>query len=319
MVSFNNESQETKSKIILFGPEFGGKTTNLQFVYNHIPQTNRPKITSSSIGSVNSHFIQFFPKDINIINDVSIKFELFIFQGQYTGKEFVKTILAGIDGLIFVVDSRKSQLDKSLKSFINLIENLKTCGIAIKDFPIIIQYNKRDLPDVLPIKNLNRQINKLQFPYFEAIATQGIGVLETLNAVIYKILYRFKTISDYPSRNNLQDKELNMSNISHSTAQDSQVDQEIQAYILEKKRRTIIAKLNEKSSSTFTKPCIESLQSKYATTNDGETSEFEYTPDMPGYLGVNEELEDDNSPYFNIESLSAIENNDMSEDISKSL
>jgi len=188
MVLFNYATKEITAKIVYYGPGLCGKTTNLQFIYESLPSNHKSKMLSLSTKTDRTLFFDFLPLDLGKIRGMRTKLQLYTVPGQVYYNSTRQLVLKGADGVVFVADSQESALDGNLESIQNLEDNLKRQGAKIRDVPLVIQYNKRDLANALPVKKLNQEINKLDAPFFESVATTGVGVEETLNGVTQLVL-----------------------------------------------------------------------------------------------------------------------------------
>ncbi len=188
MVLFNYATKEITAKIVYYGPGLCGKTTNLQFIYEALPSNHKSKMLSLSTKTDRTLFFDFLPLDLGKIRGMRTKLQLYTVPGQVYYNSTRQLVLKGADGVVFVCDSQESALDGNLESIQNLEDNLKRQGTKIRDIPLVIQYNKRDLPNALPVQKLNRELNKIDAPHFESVATTGVGVEETLNGVTQLVL-----------------------------------------------------------------------------------------------------------------------------------
>src|SRR5687768_5595261 len=188
MVLFNYATKEITAKIVYYGPGLCGKTTNLQFVYESLPSTSKSKMLSLATKTDRTLFFDFLPLDLGKIRGMRTKLQLYTVPGQVYYNSTRQLVLKGADGIVFVADSQDSALDANVESMQNLEDNLKRQGIRIREIPIVIQYNKRDLPNALPVASLNKDINKLSAPHFESVATTGIGVEQTLKGITQLVL-----------------------------------------------------------------------------------------------------------------------------------
>jgi len=180
MAVFNYFRKEIDAKIVYYGPGLCGKTTNLQFIHQNLDPTQRGKMVSLATEEDRTLFFDFLPIELENIRRFKMRFHLYTVPGQvYYGATRV-AVLTGADGVIFVADSQIERMEDNLVSLTELKENLRRYGKKIETTPFIIQYNKRDLPNVLPIEELNNKINQCNGPYFEAVAIEGKGVLESL-------------------------------------------------------------------------------------------------------------------------------------------
>src|ERR1700682_3291749 len=188
MVLFNYATKEITAKIVYYGPGLCGKTTNLQFVYDSLPSNNKSKMLSLATTPDRTLFFDFLPLDLGKIRSMRTKLQLYTVPGQVYYNSTRQLVLKGADGVVFVADSQESAIDANLESIQNLEDNLKRQGTKIRDMPIAIQYNKRDLLNALPVEKLNRALNKFDVPHFESVATTGVGVEETLTGVTQLVL-----------------------------------------------------------------------------------------------------------------------------------
>ena len=183
MVLFNYATKEITAKIVYYGPGLCGKTTNLQFVYESLPSNNKSKMLSLATKTDRTLFFDFLPLDLGKIRGMRTKLQLYTVPGQVYYNSTRQLVLKGADGIVFVADSQDGAVDANIESLQNLEDNLKRQGIRIKEIPVVIQYNKRDLPNALPVPELNQKINRLHAPHFASVATTGIGVEETLKGI----------------------------------------------------------------------------------------------------------------------------------------
>ncbi len=188
MVLFNYATKEITAKIVYYGPGLCGKTTNLQFVYDSLPSNNKSKMLSLATKTDRTLFFDFLPLDLGKIRGMRTKLQLYTVPGQVYYNSTRQLVLKGADGIVFVADSQDHAIDANLESLQNLEDNLKRQGIRIREIPIVIQYNKRDLPNVLAVSELQAQINKLDAPHFGSVATTGLGVEESLKGMTQLVL-----------------------------------------------------------------------------------------------------------------------------------
>jgi signal recognition particle receptor subunit beta len=188
MVLFNYATKEITAKIVYYGPGLCGKTTNLQFIYDSLPSNNKSKMLSLSTKTDRTLFFDFLPLDLGKIRGMRTKLQLYTVPGQVYYNSTRQLVLKGSDGIVFVADSQDFALDANLESLQNLEDNLKRQGVRIREIPIVLQYNKRDLPNAMPSAEMDREINKLSAPHFESVATTGIGVEETLKGITQLVL-----------------------------------------------------------------------------------------------------------------------------------
>jgi len=188
MSMINYALREINCKIVYYGPGLCGKTTNLEYVYDKVAPTTRGKLISLATESERTLFFDFLPVDLGSIRGFKTRFHLYTVPGQVYYNASRKLILKGVDGVVFVGDSQVERLDANIESMHNLYENLTQYGLVLQDLPFIIQYNKRDLPNTASIEELEANLNPTGVPYFEAVATRGIGVFDTLKAVSKQVI-----------------------------------------------------------------------------------------------------------------------------------
>ncbi len=191
MASINYATREISCKIVYYGPGLSGKTTNLQIIHRKIPDKDKSEMVSLATETDRTLFFDFLPLDLGSIKGFNTKFQLYTVPGQVYYNATRKLVLRGVDGVVFVVDSQVDKLQENLESFANLQENLREYGHSIENIPLVLQYNKRDLPNVYPIEQLNSLVNKHKLPYYEAVAATGVGVFTTLKAIGKSVIDKF--------------------------------------------------------------------------------------------------------------------------------
>lgn len=188
MAVFNHLRKEIDAKIVYYGPGLSGKTTNLQFIHQNLKPDQRGKMVSLATNEERTLFFDFLPIELESVRGFKTRFHLYTVPGQSYYGATRRAVLSGADGLIFVADSQAEKMEDNLLSFKDLEENLCYYRKRIENTPLIIQYNKRDLPNILPLEELNQKINRLNVLYFEAAAISGKGVFETLTMVCRLVL-----------------------------------------------------------------------------------------------------------------------------------
>ncbi len=183
MSMINYASREINCKIVYYGPGLGGKTTNLEYIYQKVSPNTRGKLISLATETERTLFFDFLPVDLGTIRGFKTRFHLYTVPGQVYYNASRKLILKGVDGCVFVADSQVERLDANIESMHNLYENLAEYGYDLRQIPFVIQYNKRDLPSVSPVEELERHLNPDGVPSYEGVATSGLGVFDTLKAV----------------------------------------------------------------------------------------------------------------------------------------
>jgi mutual gliding-motility protein MglA len=173
---------------VYYGPGLGGKTTNLEYVYDKVSPETRGKLISLATEHERTLFFDFLPVDLGSIRGFTTRFHLYTVPGQVYYNASRRLILKGVDGLVFVADSQAERMDANIAALENLYENLLDYGYDATQLPIVLQWNKRDLPNALPVEELRRQLNPMGLSAFEAVATTGVGVFDTLKAVSKLVL-----------------------------------------------------------------------------------------------------------------------------------
>lgn len=176
--------QQINLKIVYYGPGVSGKTTNLLYIHSKVAPDLKGELVSLQTQEDRTIFFDFLQLEVGKIKGKKPKFNLYTVPGQVYYAYSRKVILNGVDGVVFVADSQFDRLEANLETLNDLENNLRQDGHKMDEFPWVIQYNKRDLPNVAPIQYLQLKLNKFNVPYFEAVATRGDGVFETLKAVI---------------------------------------------------------------------------------------------------------------------------------------
>ncbi len=192
MTFINYVAREINCKIVYYGPGLGGKTTNLQHVYQITSNENKGKLISLATETERTLFFDFLPIDFGQIRGFRTRFHLYTVPGQVFYDSSRKLILKGVDGVVFVADSQEERLDANLESLANLTENLKEQGFDIAKIPYVLQLNKRDLPNAMPVEELTKTLLIKGEPVIEAIAPQGVGVLPTLKAAARQVLIELR-------------------------------------------------------------------------------------------------------------------------------
>ncbi len=195
MTFINYASREINCKLVYYGPGLGGKTTNLQYIYAKTNPQAKGKLISLATETERTLFFDFLPLALGEIRGFKTRFHLYTVPGQVFYDASRKLILKGVDGVVFVADSQEERFEANLESLDNLKANLAEQGYDIDSTPWILQYNKRDLPNAVPLDEIRRLLNPRGLPDFEACATKGTGVFETLKAVARSVLRGLKQMS----------------------------------------------------------------------------------------------------------------------------
>ena len=192
MSFINYSSREINCKIVYYGPGLCGKTTNLQYVYARTNPEAKGKMISLATETERTLFFDFLPLSLGEIRGFKTRFHLYTVPGQVFYDASRKLILKGVDGVVFVADSQVERMEANIESLDNLRYNLQEQGYDLDKIPYVMQYNKRDLPNVVPVEELRNVLNPTNIPEFEAVATTGQGVFTTLKAVAKLVLTELK-------------------------------------------------------------------------------------------------------------------------------
>ena len=192
MTFINYASREINCKIVYYGPGLCGKTTNLQYIYNKTNPEAKGKMISLATETERTLFFDFLPLSLGEIRGFRTRFHLYTVPGQVFYDASRKLILKGVDGVVFVADSQIERMEANIESLENLRTNLGEQGYNLDKLPYVIQYNKRDLPNAAPTEQLRELLNPTRVADFEASATTGVGVFDTLKAVAKAVLTELK-------------------------------------------------------------------------------------------------------------------------------
>ncbi|HZS10205.1 MAG TPA: gliding-motility protein MglA [Blastocatellia bacterium] len=192
MTFINYASREINCKIVYYGPGLGGKTTNLQYIYDTTNQQQKGKLISLATETDRTLFFDFLPLELGTVRGFKARFHLYTVPGQVFYDASRKLILKGVDGMVFVADSQRERMDANIESIYNLEENLKAQGYDLMKIPYALQLNKRDLPNILTVDELKRELIRRDEPVLEAVAPKGVGVFETLKVVAKQVLTDLK-------------------------------------------------------------------------------------------------------------------------------
>lgn len=192
MAFINYSAREINCKLVYYGPGLGGKTTNLQYIYRKVDPNTKGKLISLATETERTLFFDFLPLELGSIRGFKTRFHLYTVPGQVFYEASRKLILKGSDGVVFVADSQVERFESNIESMENLERNLAEQGFNIEKIPLVVQYNKRDLPNIATVEELQEALNPRNVPWFEAVAIQGIGVFETLKAIGKLVLQDLK-------------------------------------------------------------------------------------------------------------------------------
>ncbi len=188
MSFINYAAREINCKLVYYGPGLCGKTTNLQYIYSRVEPGTRGKLISLATATDRTLFFDFLPLELGTIRGFKTRFHLYTVPGQVFYDASRKLILRGADGVIFVADSQVERMESNIESLENLEANMAEQNLKLEGMPLVLQYNKRDLPNVVPVEELQAALNPRGVPCFEACAPKGLGVFETLKALAKQVL-----------------------------------------------------------------------------------------------------------------------------------
>ena len=192
MSFINFAAREINCKIVYYGPGLCGKTTNLQYIYNKTNPEAKGKMISLATETERTLFFDFLPLDLGSVRGFKTRIHLYTVPGQVFYDASRKLILRGVDGIVFVADSQEERMDANGEALDNLMANLKEHGYDFFKIPYVLQLNKRDLPNVLPVDTLSKELRRKNEPIIEAVAFQGPGVFETLKEIARQVLTELK-------------------------------------------------------------------------------------------------------------------------------
>jgi mutual gliding-motility protein MglA len=190
MSFINYSAREINFKIVYYGPGLCGKTTNLEHIYKVSKPEAKGKMVSLATETERTLFFDFLPLDLGEIRGFKTRFHLYTVPGQVFYDASRKLILRGVDGVCFVADSQEARMDANLESLENLRLNLEEQGFNLDELPYVIQFNKRDMPEVLTMEELHAALNPTNVPGFEAVAIKGPGVFETLKGLARQVIQK---------------------------------------------------------------------------------------------------------------------------------
>ncbi len=193
MAFFNYATMQMAAKIVYYGPGLCGKTTNLQYIFNKTSPKSRGEMVSLETESDRTLFFDLLPLEVGVIAGFKTRFQLYTVPGQVFYGETRRMVLKGVDGVVFVADSQSPMREANIESLKDLEENLRNMDIDLKSIPLVLQYNKRDLPSLLTVENLEMDLNWYGVPSVEASAINGTGVFDTLKGISRITLHSLKT------------------------------------------------------------------------------------------------------------------------------
>ena len=192
MSYFNHNAKEIHCKIVYYGPSLGGKTTNLQWIYQNTAQDQESKQIAIHTDVERTIFFDFLPLNIGEIRGYKTRFHLYSVPGQVIYDASRRLIMKGLDGVVFVADSQQERMEENLEALRNLESNLSLQGYDIREIPLVIQYNKRDLTNASTLKDLRLNLNLYNSPDFESVASEGKGVMDSFKTISKSIIHVLK-------------------------------------------------------------------------------------------------------------------------------
>jgi signal recognition particle receptor subunit beta len=201
MSIINYASKEIQFKVVYYGPALCGKTTNLQYIHSRIDSNHRGDLVSLATAADRTLFFDFLPLHASVIKGFKTKFQLYTVPGQVIYNATRQLVLRSVDGIVFVADSQWEKMEQNVESFKNLEENLQKQNMNLNDIPHVVQYNKRDLPNIAPVNYMEFLLNNRarKVPSFEVVSSTGQNVFATLNAVSQLLLNKFTKENDKSS------------------------------------------------------------------------------------------------------------------------
>jgi hypothetical protein len=190
MALLNHVTREITAKVVYYGPGLCGKTSNLKYIYDNLDEEGRGNMLSLATEADRTLFFDFLPMDLGTMRGFKVRLQLYTVPGQVFYEETRRRVLKGCDGVVLVADSQRSMQEANRESLAQLSQHLLENGLVFAEVPLVLQYNKRDLPDLLSVEEMDADLNPANAPFFEAVASEGIGVEDTLKAVIRLVLKR---------------------------------------------------------------------------------------------------------------------------------
>ncbi len=183
MALINVAAKEIHCKLVYYGPGLSGKTTNLKYIFGAVPTAARGDLLSIDTETERTLFFDFLPLDLGRVHGYQVRFHIYTVPGQVLYERTRVAVLNGADGIVFVADSQRPKLGENVRSLQELARNLTQQGKRFLDYPMVLQYNKRDMPDALPLEVLEKYLNSMKVPAYEAVAAKGVGVFDTLRTI----------------------------------------------------------------------------------------------------------------------------------------
>ena len=189
-IGFHNK--EINFKVVYYGPGMSGKTTNLVYIHKRLSADRKGELLMLNTEEERTLFFDFFPLNLGTVEGYSVRFNMYTVPGQSFYAASRRLVLDGADGVVFVVDSQESRMQENLDSYAQMLENLESFGVDPAQFPVVVQYNKRDCKDVIPLGTIESRFGQKGMPVYQSIASKGEGVLETIRDVTQTVVRRFE-------------------------------------------------------------------------------------------------------------------------------
>ncbi|UCD84586.1 MAG: hypothetical protein JSU92_15180 [Deltaproteobacteria bacterium] len=196
MAILDSKRKEINAKIVYYGPALSGKTTNIQYIHKKLRPDHRGKLMTLATQGDRTLFFDFLPVELGVIRGMKVRLQIYTVPGQVFYNATRKLVLKNVDGVIFIADSQKKMLPENIESLKNLDENLRDYHRDLKEVPLVFQYNKRDMPGVSSVDELQAALNTYGSPSFESIASQGEGVLNCLTTISKMVINKLKSTSE---------------------------------------------------------------------------------------------------------------------------
>jgi len=197
MALLDSTRKEINAKIVYYGPGLSGKTSNIQYVYKKLKPEHRGKLMTLATQTDRTLFFDFLPVELGEIRGLKVRFQIYTVPGQVFYNATRKLVLKNVDGIIFVADSQRNMLNENIESLKNLEDNLRFYNRSVESIPFVFQYNKRDVPDLLSLDELQEKLNRWEAPSFEAMAQKGEGVLQSLTKITKLVIQKLKASPDF--------------------------------------------------------------------------------------------------------------------------
>ena len=198
MAVIDQNKKEISAKIVYYGPGLSGKTTNIQYIHSKLKSEHRGKLMTLATQTDRTLFFDYLPVELGEVRGMKTRFQIYTVPGQVFYNATRKLVLKNVDGVVFVADSQKKILNENIDSLNNLESNLKFYHKTLEDIPIVFQYNKRDLPEVVSMEELQQKLNRIGAPFLEGVASEGKNVLNTLTMISKLVLQRLRSTTEGP-------------------------------------------------------------------------------------------------------------------------